>query len=54
VEDRNVEVKGTVPDFLLTEWLDNWSGRQQLRSEGKSVRFLLKRMARQLKGKTET
>jgi hypothetical protein len=47
-------VKGTVPDFLLTEWLDNWRESQRLRSEGKSARLLVNRMARQLEGKIET
>jgi hypothetical protein len=26
-EKTDVEVRGTVPDFLLTEWLDNWRRR---------------------------
>jgi hypothetical protein len=46
--------KGTVPDFLLKEWPENWRGRQRYRSEGNSARLLFNRMARQLEGKTET
>jgi hypothetical protein len=52
-EDREVEVKRTVPGFFLTEWLDNWRGRQRCRSEGNGARLLVNRMARQLEGTRE-
>jgi hypothetical protein len=47
-------VKGTVPDVLLTEWLDNWRGRQKRRGEGNSARLLVNRMVRQQEENTET
>jgi hypothetical protein len=48
---KNVERKGAEPDFLLTEWLDNWKGSRRCRSEGNSASLLVNRMARQLEVK---